>query len=482
MQRALAYRDQSAGLLAELDRELNGHEAAPDLAISLRDYLTLSDAAPTRPDAADWIRTLQSSGRETALGHAGERWRESQDAAWLVAALSLVNPDEAAAAKLAEDAARVGTADPAWLTAQYHRIRLTIGKTEAAAMRSQLDAILSRLDLTIAERNLFLGARTQVATDLDELARFALRRPYCASENQAFCVQYGWAATDGTLGRRDGSGEFVGFGPDARALIDRLPLNDRIALSRSPQLPTELRLDLALTGFARAVQLQDDAAIDALATELSTRLPQLREDMRTIAAAPPGPAKRFAEFFVMAKLPGLRTDLVEYVRPLGTLADFQGYWVDWLSLPRGAGTGPGENPRATGYLLDSYWYGDDESRADFTCLGECGAGAFPLHLPGFVAAKQDAAVAERRFLVTGMTDAQDQPRPLPTGTVSAWDEALAYAQSHPDDPRAPELCYWLIRVARWGGSHNQSGRRAFEFLHRRYPNSSWARRSPYYYD
>ena len=194
-------------------------------------------------------------------------------------------------------------------------------------------------------------------------------------------------------------------------MIDRLPLADRTALSRSPQLPTELRLDLALTGFARAVQLQDDVAIDALATELSTQTPATpRGYAGDCSPHRQVPAKRFAEFFVMAKLPGLRTELVEYVRPLGTLADFQGYWVDWLILPRGAGTGPGEIPRATGYLLDSYWYGGDESRADFTCLGECGAGAFPLHLPGFVAAKQDAAVAERRFLVTGMTDAQDQPR------------------------------------------------------------------------
>ena len=240
------------------------------------------------------------------------------------------------------------------------------------------------------ERNLFLRARTQVATDLESSP--ASRCDSYALRNGPSASSTAGAATDGTLGRRDGT---------AVRRLQRGRAIDRPAAAERPDLVAQSAAagraaSIALTGFARAVQLQDDGDRRAR-TELSTQLPQLRVDMHAIAVAPPGPAKRFAEFFVMAKLPGLRTDLDEYVRPLGTLADFQGYWVDWLILPRGAGTGPGENPRAAGYLRDSYWYGDDESRADFTCLGECGAGAFPLHLPGFVAAKQDAAVAERRF-------------------------------------------------------------------------------------
>src|SRR5204863_5793594 len=99
---------------------------------------------------------------------------------------------------------------------------------------------------------------------------------------------------------------WVGLGADARAAIDLLPLTDRIALSRNTTLPTTLRLDIALTGFARAVQIQDDRGIDMLATDLAIFLPQMQQDMRAIAATPPGPAKSFAEYFAMAKIPGLR--------------------------------------------------------------------------------------------------------------------------------------------------------------------------------
>jgi hypothetical protein len=66
--------------------------------------------------------------------------------------------------------------------------------------------------------------------------------------------------------------------------------------------------------------------------------------------------------------------------------------------------------------------------------------------------------------------------------VAAWDEMLVFAQANPKHPQVPEALYWIIRAGRWGGSHNHSGRRAFELLHKAYPTSTWAKRSPYYFD
>src|ERR1700752_3410635 len=75
----------------------------------------------------------------------------------------------------------------------------------------------------------------------------------------------------------DGLGDkgTVGFGEDARAVIDRLPLKERVALARDARLPAQLRLDIAITSYARAVLLQDHATVDALAGDLTTLLPQL---------------------------------------------------------------------------------------------------------------------------------------------------------------------------------------------------------------
>ena len=481
MLRALDYRERPAQLLGQLDTELNQADADPDPNLALRDYLSLSRRAAQRPDAADWILTMKARERRPALEHARARWQDSGHPAWLIAALTLARADDPAAAALAADAGRVAPGDPAWLTAQYHLIRLTIASADAGETRARLDSILARPDLTLTERNLFAGERAQVAHNLDDFARFALRRPYCVSTDSAFCVSDGWADADRTLARR--GGQWVGLGADARAIIDRMPLADRIAMARSPLLPAALRLDIALTGFLRAVLVQDDRAIDAFARDLALLLPQMRRDWLAITAQRRGPGKRFAEFFAMAKIPGLRPDLVDYTRPRGTIPQFRGYWRDWMLLPRGAAIAPPRFPAEGWYLWDNDWYGPEEGEAvDLTCLGQCGAGGFPVRLPGFVAERQDRTAVERAAF-TGRTEMFDgTPVVLPAGGTSVWEELLAYARAHPRDSRSPEALYWLIRIARWGGNHDHIGRRAFQLLHRRYPGTTWARRSPYYYD
>jgi hypothetical protein len=474
MLRALDYRDRPDRLLAELDSELGRREPSADIAYAFRDYLSLGDKTAAKREVADWIETLAGPDTGPELDHARERWSATRDPAWLVAALTLVGPTDPGAPALAADAAAVKRGDPAWLTAQYHLTRLTIESADPAATRAKLDSILADPLLTLTERNLFFAARAQVASDLDELARFSLRRAFCGGPAET-CTGDEWAKADDQLAAY--AGGWVGLGADARAILDRLPLDSRIAFSRSPLLPAELRLDIALTGFARAVQLQDERAVDGTARDLARLLPQMRREWRAIVAARPGEAKRFAEYFAMAKLPGLRTDLIafRYTRPQGTVRQFQGRWEDWAIIPRGAGSARGEFPGAQ--LYEGVWYGETDVPGDLTCLRECGRGAFPLHLPRFVQALQDQAAGEQASFVAFEGD-----KALPAGSLSAWDEALAYARAHPRDPRSPEALYWLIHVARWGANHDHLGRRAFQLLHARYPGSAWARRSPYYYD
>ncbi len=481
MLRALAYRDQPGQTLADLDRDLNRQAPYPQIAVDLRDYLTLGAKASSRPDAVDWIETLKALEPAAPLAHARERWTRTRDVAWLLAALALVSPDDPAAKALAADAEKV-PAGPAWLSAQYHLVRLTIAQAPPAATRARLDAILARKDLSGSDRALFAAERLQVASSLADFTNHATRRRLCLGDAEA-------CAHDGAVpsrGQADGyNAEMiaplawsVGFGEDARAIIDRLPQEQRIALSRNPALPAHLRLDVALTSFARAVQLQDDAAIDALARDLAKTLPQLKADWTRIAATPPGEAKRFAEFFVLAKIPGLRTDLIDYIRPTGSLANFSGSWPRWIIVPRDQRPATAAPPKLVRYQYTGVIYGDrdDEQRfGDLTCLGQCGAGAFPLRLPQFAAAGQPTALAERRAFLP------DNVAEPPKGSLNVWEEVLAYARAHPEDPRSPEALYWLIRVTRWGPNDDDMSGRAFRLLHARYPKSSWAKRSPYHY-
>ena len=480
MREVLAYREHPRDLLARLDHELSDPVPTPDIAVKFKDYMSLSKAAPDTPDAADWIRTVKAKDRAAGLAHAQARFGSTHATAWLIAALSLAMPDDPTAAALARAAAALAPADPAWLTAQYHSIRLTSAHTGADAIRARTEAILARADLTRSDRNVFAAIRTQVATGLADFVRFGLRRPYCTAT--VGCVTGDWPGGDGLLGKRGTT--YVAWGGDARAIIDRLPMAPRIRLASDPAVPGELRLDIALTSFARAVELQDNAAIDQLAGMLVPLLPQVTSDWQAIMRTRPGADKRFAEFLVMAKIPTLRTDLASYTRPEGaTDRDFGGYWVSWMIVAPGHPAGPRRLPPDAAYMPQGYWdeggdpnAGGSQPRPDLACLTQCGAGSFPLNAPPFSVPLLPAAMHERRsFLVATSAD-------LPPGSTSIWDEALAYVRARPRDPRAAETLYRLIRVARWGGNHDHVGRRAFDLLRARYPGSSWARRSPFFYD
>ena len=507
MLRVLAFRDQPQRVLAELQAELSRPEPPADVAVAFRDLSQLDDQGVGRPEALDWMATLsppararaakplpgepyeatQARLRAAALVHAQARWRETHDPAWLLAALSLTDPGAPGADALAADAARVPQTSPAWLSLTYHRVRLTLATARQAETRAQLGAILARTDLSISDRNIFTAERLQVAADPAEFARLALRRRLCAAGPADGCVRQLWLSdTYQTPGVFDGMGDkgSEGLGEDARAVIDRLPLAQRIALSRDPSLPVQLQLDVALTSYARAVQLQDDGAVDQLAGDLARKLPQLQGDWRRIMAAHPGPDKRFAEYLVMAKIPGLRTDLVNYTRPEGSVAQFQRYWTDWIITPPGRTAGAVSPPSLADYQQDGVGASikSPDVATDLSCLGECGDGAAPLRLPDFAQAQAALAARERtRFVSFEQTYGQPKP-PMPPGGVAVWDQMLDYLQAHPADPRAPEALYWLVRVGRFGGSHEHSGARAFRMLHARYPKSTWAARTPYYYD
>jgi hypothetical protein len=354
--------------------------------------------------------------------------------------------------------------------------------------------------LSLSDRNIFLAERSQVSANLHDFALHALRRRLCNEDwDKRTCARDNWyyVAEVGPFDGDHGDGD-TGLGEEARAIIDRMPLAQRMALSRDPAIPEKLRLDIALTNFARALQLRDDRALDALAPQLAPMLPQLSAEWQRIPAATSGADKRFAVSMVMAKVPGLRVDLVDYVRPEGTVRQFQNHWMDWIVLPPGVGLNIAPPPfsryQASGYTpafqTDPHTYQTTtaaDPRGDLVCLGECGRGAAPTRIPVFV--DQQTARAERgRFvqrpdtqsLYDYVADKPIDPPPTPTGGIAIWDEMLAYGQAHPNDPRISESLYWIIHASHFGASHEHSGRRAFQRLHLRYPDSVWARRAPVY--
>lgn len=519
MESVISFRERPDAFLARLHSILARSEPNAEIAVDFRDYVELGERASAKPEPLDWMDTLKGyapgaggppsdagelePARKAALAHAVDRWRASHDLAWLVAGLSLVAPGEPAAAALIHDGEAVPTTSPAWLSVQQHLMRLSLPVAPAAQSRQRLDALLARTDLSVSDRNVFTAQRAQVAADLGDFVDHALRKRLCNGATPPWsqeprrepppCARDRWDYdTVQPAGVYDGEGDqgATGFGEDARAVIDRAPLTQRIAISRDRRLPAALRLDVALTSYGRAVLLQDNAAIDGLSRDLAVLLPLVAKEFDAIPAAKPGPDKRFAEFLVLAKIPGVRTDLVpDYTRPAGKrVEDFQSHWADWIVVRAPVlGRAP---PELAAYQADGFGAeqsymdhpGTPDARTDLTCLGECGRGAAPLRLPDFIAAGQAAAQRERGFLVTFAERYDGKPQIYPPGGVAVWDEMLDYCRTHPADPRVPEALHWLVHVGHFGGTHNHSGRRAFRLLHARYEGSYWAKRTPYYND
>ncbi len=504
LSRSLEFRSEPARLTTELLAELGRADPPANIAVSFRDLSDLSDKAAVKPEPTDWIATLQSfavvpddsddaararageAARQAGLAHAVERWRAGRDVTWLITALSLANSGELPASVLAA-ARATPTSSPAWISLRHDLIRLDIaGGADPDGARREVDAVLARTDLSVRDRNVFTAQRLRLATDLHDFAKFALRHRLCGGGDDAKtgCVRDKWYGGYEVSGVYDGPGYkgTVGFGEDARAAIDRMPLRGRMALGVDGSLPQALRLDLAVTNFGRAVQLRDDAAIDALCGQLLSLLSQMSGDWRMISKTPSGPDKRFAVFLALAKIPGVRTDLVAYTRPEGTVPEFQRYWTDWIIPAKGD---PNAKPPALA-LYQSAGFGVStnapDAETDLDCLGECGHGSSTARPPAFETAYEARARAERAFFFKSDHEYDKPPPPAPADSLIVWNEMLTYTAAHPADPRVPEALYWLIHVGHYGGSHDHSGCRAFKLLHSRYPNSVWARKARVYND
>ena len=61
---------------------------------------------------------------------------------------------------------------------------------------------------------------------------------------------------------------------------------------------------------------------------------------------------------------------------------------------------------------------------------------------------------------------------------------LSWARNHPGDPRAPEALHLVVKATRFGCVNQASGKYSqacFQLLHRKYPESAWAKLTKYWY-
>jgi hypothetical protein len=61
---------------------------------------------------------------------------------------------------------------------------------------------------------------------------------------------------------------------------------------------------------------------------------------------------------------------------------------------------------------------------------------------------------------------------------------IEWSKQNPRDPRVPEALHLAVRATRYGQADPETtnySRAAYTLLHRRYPGSPWAKKTPYWF-
>jgi hypothetical protein len=99
------------------------------------------------------------------------------------------------------------------------------------------------------------------------------------------------------------------------------------------------------------------------------------------------------------------------------------------------------------------------------------------------------APSERVFTSRDTADAQQELTRLhQAGSTEMFLAPIVFdwAKAHSDDPQVPEALYRLVVVTRYGCRNGdpaigQISKTAFDLLHKKYPQSSWAAKTPYWF-
>lgn len=438
--------------LHELGVVVAGGGSPDALATNLGDYTQLMDrvigerpSATARSEASlpaaavadpmtDWIATFQWPGRE-ALDHAVTRWEATGAPLWLMTAVSKTSASDPRAPTLRDAAWRAPAGTPEFPTLAYHAARLAIEGGDGQLARARLDALLSAHQRSWPRStvNLFLALRMRVALTLEEWLTFAARKP-ATSTIDIDGTEI--PETDARYSRLLRLGDPRLFDSDSTQAFNRgLPLARLIDAARSEALPSPLRRDIAIAAWTRAVLVGDDAAARSLVPLVRALAPELTSDMAAYMSSADDTTRQLSAVTTLLRFPGTRP-LVDpglgRDQVLGKIESYRDNW--WCEMD------PASSAANPAFLSES------DRR---TAAGEYARLAALDTAPNYLAA-----------------------------------EAVRLARLKPNDPRAPEILHLAVRATRYGCTDKDTGSRsqaAFELLHRKYPNSEWAKKTPFWF-
>ncbi len=447
----------------ELGRVLTNKKQNDNLKQDLWDYTTLLDQNLDTPekksaeifkadDLTDWIATIQLP--ETGgLDHALERWQTKRTDPWLVAVLSKLGSQQPKASEMISQALNVKLTAAAFHSARFHAARLLMESGKYDEARALLDQLLknSIAQLDQSSFNLITSRRMLVATTLDDFLIHVARNPAAYSWNDDGRELPVEDKTSAEVNDPKFKTRFDYDAGDSFNLLFPLPVLKQAVLSN--RLPAPLRADLAQAVWLRAVLLGDLKTADEVVPTLRTLLPELSPLLDEYVSATTPQTKKFSAFYAWLKSPGLEPVVDIGVGRTTKIQEQETYRDNWwcrAAFPPTEGEGESTNDAPLSFT----------SRA--------------VHPLLFLSNAQKIA-GERE------ANALNQLGAAPNYFAR---EAIQFANRMPNDPRMPEALHLAVKTTRYGCTDKETGRwskAAYDLLHRKYPNSTWAKKTPYWF-
>jgi hypothetical protein len=448
--------------LHELARILTTNKQNDNLKQDLWDYTTLLDqyldldeTAPTPAvvkgdDLSEWLASMEE-GDENAPARAVERWRATHSDPWLIAALGQAEGTHPTAAELIAAAMKIQPNSPAFVSARFHAARLMMESGKNNEARAQLDDLLKnhRAKFDESTFNLLSNKRMMLATTFEDFLVYVPRTPAALSWNDDGREI---PADDETVSTemKDLKGQARFDHAAAEAINQQIPLAMLKQAASNRNLTGPLRRDIAQAVWLRASIIGDTKTADEAVPALKALVPELTALLDEYVSATTPQTKQSVAIYAWLKFPGLEPVVDEGVgrrTPLNQQDEYRDNW--WC----GAAFQPVD---------------EEENRE---VLAFTPATAQP---PLFLTAAQRANADRERKALAAVGAAPNY----------IAEQVIKWANASPADPRVPEALHLAVTTTRFGCTDKNTGRwskAAFDLLHRKYPNTSWAKKTKYWF-
>lgn len=398
-------------------------------------------------DFSQWLYAWWNPEKNN-LDLALEKYKKTKSPAWLLASLKLMTPNHSSKDQIIQDAEKIPKDSPAYLTANYYRLKLLIASGQKEKAKEELSSLLNEVDFdkTPIAKNYFMDLGMLNSKNLEEALGYSSRS--IVTKYWDYFLPY-----------------FRKYEPlestEHHPLMDikmKKSLNMIVPLAKwvdvvvgKNELSSEIKVRMGVTAFIRAVLLDNWELAREIVRFLTSSDLRLKNDFSDFMNAKTQKDEKFATALLILKYPS-------FDHFLGVRFD-QALIGDYIFRTRD--------------IFRRNWWCKDESRARI--YFESGK-------------EQDDVEALRQFLSDDeMKQAQSENEIIYNNVAPNFlaEIVIDYAIDHPQDSRVPQALHSIVDATRYAQCKDKKttefSKKAFQLLHNNYPGSYWAKETPYWY-